>query len=118
MVDWGGLAEVGTTWNPLRRGPRNPEGIAQIDVTNLFPKARDHGVEALVGLLRQGEDRLVGLLRPDRLPDAGASDGWAVRNYLKGGIRAQNVPAGQAPRQQVVRQPLRRADGQVQGVLN
>lgn len=54
---------------PIEARPTEPEEIAQIDLTNLFPKARDHGAEALVVLLRQEEDRLVGLLRPDRLPD-------------------------------------------------
>jgi hypothetical protein len=46
-----------------------PEEIAQIDLTNLFPRARDYGAEALVSLLRREESRLVELLRSDRLPD-------------------------------------------------
>lgn len=55
-----------------------PEEIAQIDLTNLFPKARDYGAEALVGFLHQEEDRLVRLLAADRLPDG-------RRRFVRGG---------------------------------
>lgn len=55
-----------------------PEGIARIDLTNLFPKARDDGAEALVRFLRDEEERLVGLLRADRLPDG-------RRRFVRGG---------------------------------
>jgi hypothetical protein len=47
-------------------------------LTNLFPKARDYGAEALVGLLREEEDRLIDLLKPDRLPDG-------RRRFVRGG---------------------------------
>lgn len=55
-----------------------PEEIAQIDLTNLFPRARDYGAEALVRFLREEEDRLVGLLQSDRLPDG-------RRRFVRGG---------------------------------
>ncbi len=47
-------------------------------MTNLFPKARDFGAEALVRFLREEEERLVGLLESDRLPDG-------RRRFVRGG---------------------------------
>ena len=47
-------------------------------MTNLFPKARDFGAEALVRFLREEEERLVRLLQFDRLPDG-------RRRFVRGG---------------------------------
>lgn len=46
-----------------------PEELGQIDLTNLFPKARDYGAEALVRLLRDKEVDLIARLRSERLPN-------------------------------------------------
>ncbi|MGI0053123.1 MAG: hypothetical protein ACRECR_02530, partial [Thermoplasmata archaeon] len=54
------------------------EEIAQIDLSNLFPKARDHGAEALAHFLRPEENRMVGLLQSERLPDG-------RRRFVRGG---------------------------------
>jgi hypothetical protein len=46
-----------------------PEEIAQIDLTNLFQRSRDHGAEEFVRILHQEEERLTALLESDRLED-------------------------------------------------
>jgi hypothetical protein len=59
----------GDNHEPTEARPTEPEEIARIDLANLFPKARDYGAQALVGFLRQEEERMVELLRSDHLPD-------------------------------------------------
>ena len=74
--------EVSLQWGTARNPPGGEtygaRAVAQIDLTNLFPKARDCGAEALVRFLREEEERLIGLLRLDRLPDG-------RHRYVRGG---------------------------------
>ena len=60
---------MGNSYEPTEARPTEAEALGRIDLTNLFRKASDCGAQAAVGLLYQEEERLIGLLRPDRLPD-------------------------------------------------
>lgn len=58
--------------------------MARIDLANLFVRARDSGAETLVRLLREAEDRLLGLLQQERLPDG-------RHRFVRGGHYARTL---------------------------
>ena len=80
---------------PSEAMPVEPEEVAQVDLTNVSPKAPDHGPEALVGLIRQEEARLVAPAVVDP-QDKTHLLRVGCPNLLEGGTRGQNVPADHA----------------------
>jgi hypothetical protein len=67
IVDAGSLSPWGPARNPTAgetNGPTEREEIAQLDLANRFRKARDYGDVAVIDLLREEDEHIIGRLRP------------------------------------------------------